>query len=110
MILVPGIGFDASIFSDFMAANINKYTMYAVTAPGYGETNAPPMPATDTSYGKQYWNKGFIKGIIKLIEKEKLEKPIVVGHFTQGAQVALRIAIDYPDKTSGTAGILVNLE
>lgn len=98
MILIPGLGFDAAVFSDFMEANKNDYTMYAITIPGYGKTKAPPMPAKGTSYGEQSWNKQAVLGIAKLIEKEKLQKPIIAGHFTQGGTLALRMAVDYPDK------------
>lgn len=101
LILIPGWGFDASVFKDFMDANKNNYTMYAITIPGYGKTQAPPMPDANTSYGQQYWNKGALEGLNKLIEKEKLQKPVIVGNFTQGAQLALRMAIDYPDKVGG---------
>lgn len=98
LILIPGWGFDASVYKDFMKANKKKYTMYAITIPGYGNTKAPPMPDTGTSYGLQYWNKGVQQGILKLMEKEKLQRPVIVGHATQGTQLALRMAIDYPDK------------
>jgi pimeloyl-ACP methyl ester carboxylesterase len=97
LILIPGLGLDAAIFNDFMAANKKKYTMYAITIPGYGETNAPPMPKLGTSYGEQSWNKGVVAGIAKLIKKEKISNPVIVGHFTQGVQLALRMAIDFPD-------------
>lgn len=99
LILIPGWGFDASVFQDFMAANKDNYTMYAITIPGFGKTTAPPMPPEGTSYGAQSWNKGVIMGILQLIEKEKLQKPVIIGHFTLGTQLALRIAIDYPEKT-----------
>lgn len=101
LILIPGLGFDAAVFNDFMEANKKNYIMYAITIPGYGKTMAPPMPDTGTSYGEQSWNRGTIAGIAKLIEKEKIHKPIVVGHFTQGTQLAFRMAIDHPDKVSG---------
>lgn len=101
LILIPGWGFDGSVFQDFMDANKASYTMYAITIPGFGKTMAPPMPPEGTSYGAQSWNKGAIMGIIKLIEKEKLQKPVIIGHFTLGTQLALRIAIDYPEKAGG---------
>lgn len=102
LILIPGWGFNASVFKDFMDANKANYTMYAVTIPGFGNTSAPAMPTgKDTSYGEQYWNKSFIAGLFKLFEKEKITKPVIAGHFTQGTQLALRIAVDYPDKVSG---------
>ncbi len=101
LILIPGWGFDTSIFSDFIEVNKHNYTMYAITIPGFGNTSAPPMPDSTVSYGEQSWNKGVIEGVLKLIEKEELEKPIVVGHFVLGTQLTLRLAVDYPDKVGG---------
>lgn len=97
LILIPGYGFDASVFKDFMKANKHNYTMYCITIPGFGKTPAPPMPETGTSYELQSWNKGVNEGIVKLIKREKLQKPIIVGHFVQGTQLAIRMAIDNPD-------------
>lgn len=101
LILIPGLGFDASVFDDFVKVNKKNYTMFVITIPGFGKTHAPPMPDSTVSYGDQTWSKGFISGILKLIEKEKIKKPIIVGHFTLGTQLALRIAIDYPEEVSG---------
>ncbi|MBL7960474.1 alpha/beta hydrolase [bacterium] len=101
LILIPGLGFDASVFDDFMDANQESFTMYAITIAGFGKTSAPPMPKEGTSYGEQTWNKGTIQGMVELIDKEKLQKPIIVGHFVQGTQLALRLAIDYPEKVGG---------
>jgi pimeloyl-ACP methyl ester carboxylesterase len=101
LILIPGMGFDASVFNDFMLANGSRYLIYAITIPGYGKTMAPPMPLTDTSYGDQNWNKGVIAVILKLIDQEKINDPVIVGHFVQGSQLALQMAISYPDKIAG---------
>jgi len=101
LILIPGLGFDASVFDDFMESNKGNYTMYAITIPGYGQTAAPPMPVEGTSYGEQTWDKGVVEGVVKLIDKEKLQRPVIVGHFVQGTQVALRLAIEYPGKVGG---------
>ncbi|NUM81675.1 alpha/beta hydrolase [bacterium] len=101
LILIPGLGFDASVFDDFIEANKNLYTMYAVTIAGFGKTAAPPMPPEGTSYGEQTWSKGTVDGLANLIDKEKLEKPVIVGHFVQGTQIALRLAEDYPNKIGG---------
>lgn len=101
MILIAGYGFDASIFDDFMKSNKSRYIMYAITVPGFGNTQAQVTPKEGTSFGEQTWNKGVIEGLSKLIDNEKLTKPIVVGHFTAGTQIALRMAIDYPDKVGG---------
>ncbi len=101
LVLIPGLGFDASVFSDFMEANKKNYTMYAITIAGYGNSKAAPMPPPGTSYGEQTWNKGVMEGLVKLIDKEQLMQPVIVGHFVQGIQIAIRFAAEHPDKTGG---------
>ncbi|HMJ68176.1 MAG TPA: hypothetical protein VK508_04750 [Cyclobacteriaceae bacterium] len=98
MIIIPGWGFDEAVFDDFTRLNRKRYTMFTITIPGFGKTGAPPLPPIGTSYGDQYWNKGVIGGLLKLIEGEGLQKPVIVGHFVQGSQLALRMAIDFPEK------------
>jgi pimeloyl-ACP methyl ester carboxylesterase len=96
------MGFNASVFSDFVKRNRKNYTMYSVTIPGYGDTSAPAMPdSAQASYGLQYWTRGVIEGVRKLIDKEHLDKPFLVGHFTQGAQVVIRMAAEMPEIIGG---------
>lgn len=101
LILIPGLGFDQSVFNDFILANKNNFTIYAITIPGMGNTMAPPMPDTSVSYSAQTWTNGLLKGILKLMAKEDIAKPILVGHFTYGTQIALKMAIEYPDSIAG---------
>ncbi len=100
LILIPGLGFEGTVFDDFAQANRKKYTLYILTIPGFGQTASAPMPPAGTSYGDQYWNKGVLTGIANLIESEKIRDPIIIGSFVQGTQLALRMAIDYPGKIS----------
>jgi pimeloyl-ACP methyl ester carboxylesterase len=101
LIVIPGLGFDKSIFGDFIKANQRQYTIYCITIPGYGNTQAPALPPVGTSFGEQSWNKSILEGIKMLISQEKIRKPIIVGHFVQGTQLALRMAIDFPELVSG---------
>ena len=101
LILIPGIGFNETVFNDFVTAFKNNYVLYSITVAGFGKTSAPPTPAPETSFGDQTWNKSAIHGIKNLIEKEQIVKPIIVGHFTLGTQLALRFVLDYPDLVSG---------
>jgi pimeloyl-ACP methyl ester carboxylesterase len=101
LIVIPGLGFDKSIFDDFIEANQNRYIIYCVTIPGYGNTQAPALPPEGTSFGDQTWNKSILEGIRKLIVQEKIKRTIIVGHFVQGTQLALRMAIDFPELVSG---------
>jgi len=100
LILIPGFGFDFTVFDDFMQANKDVYTMYAITIPGYSRTAAPPMP-NDTSYGQQNWTRSAEEGLLQLMRVENLRKPILAAHFTQGAQIALQLAADYSNRVGG---------
>lgn len=101
VILVPGLGFDGSIFSDFAEANRARFTMYVVTLAGFGGTAAPPMPPDGTSYGELTWMRGAVEGLTGLIEKERIDRAVIVGHFVVGSQIAVRLALDHPDKVAG---------
>ena len=98
MILIAGAGFGGDIFDGFMERHKNKYTMYAVTLPGFGRTAAPPMPNEGVSYGDQTWMRGAQQGIERLIAEKKMKRPIVVGHWLNATQIALNLALDNPDK------------
>lgn len=110
MILIAGAGFGGDIWEGFMASRAEDFTMYAVTLPGFGGTAAPPMPPANTSYGEQTWTMGAVKGVERLIVEQRLEQPIVVGHWITATQVALQLALRNPEKVaavvivSGVAG------
>jgi len=98
MILIPGLGFGGSIFDEFMQGFLGQYRMYAVTLPGFGGTSAPPCPGEKTSFGLQTWTNAALGAIEKLMEEEKIQNPIIVGHWLGGTQIALRLALKHPDK------------
>ncbi len=98
MILIPGLGFSAEVFDDFAKAHESNYTMYAITPAGFGGTPAPSMPDTSVKYSELTWTNGIVTGILNLIEKEHLNKPIIVAHFVTATQVALNLALNYPEK------------
>ena len=100
MIFIAGAGFGAEIWDSFMATRTETHTMYAVTLAGFGDTVAPAMPEAGTSYGDQTWTHAAKEGIQRLIAQERLQRPIVVGHWLTATQVALRVALDNPDKVS----------
>lgn len=101
LLLIPGLGFDASVFDDFIKATQPDFTIYVVTLPGFGKTKAPEMPAAGTSYGQHSWSRSAEEGIMKLIEKEKISRPVLVGHFVSGTQIATEIAARYPKRIGG---------
>ena len=98
MILIAGAGFGGDIYDNFMDSHKDEFTMYVVTLPGFGGTAAPPMPPAGTSYGEQTWTRAAQEGVERLIADKKMKRPIVVGHWLNATQVALRLALDNPDK------------
>ena len=96
MILIADIRTDWSIYRSFMDRNAERYTMYAVTLPGYGGAPAPPRPETLDLKTTPWWD-GAEKGVISLIEKNRLNKPVVVGMATSSF-LATRLAVNYPDR------------
>jgi pimeloyl-ACP methyl ester carboxylesterase len=97
MVLVSGFGVGASVFEDFMARNASWYRMFAITLPGFEGSAAPPMPADTTSYGAQTWTNQAVAAVARLVRERGLERPVLVGHFVNGTQVAARVAIEHPD-------------
>jgi pimeloyl-ACP methyl ester carboxylesterase len=97
MVLVSGFGLGASPFESFMERNASRYHMLAVTLPGFEGTAAPPMPTAGTSYGDQTWTTAAGEAVAKLIRERGLKRPVVVGHFINGTQVAAHVALDHPE-------------
>src|SRR5882672_5194589 len=96
MILIADIRTDWSIYRNFMDRNAERYTMYAVTLPGYGGAPAPPRPETLDLKTTPWWD-GAEKGVISLIEKNRLNKPVVIG-MAASSHLATRLAVNHPDK------------
>jgi len=101
VLIIPGWGFGAGTFDRFMRANDTRYRMVAVTLPGFANTPAPPMPASGVSYGDATWTRAAEEALVQLIRSEGLRKPIVLGHFVVGTQLALRLALDHPELVGG---------
>lgn len=98
MVLIPGLNMHWIMWEDFMERNADRYTMYAVTLPGFGGTPSPPI-AVDQEYSDETWLKNAEKRIAAMIEERDLKNPVVVGH-DLGARIAMRIGINYPDLVS----------
>jgi pimeloyl-ACP methyl ester carboxylesterase len=104
MILVPDYGTDWTLYRTFMERNRDRYTMYAVTLPGFGGSPAPPRPKAFDPARTPWWDAAE-KGLLDLIARSKLDRPVVVGMQT-GAYLAARVALDHPEKIRGA--ILLN--
>jgi pimeloyl-ACP methyl ester carboxylesterase len=94
MVLISGFGLGASAFDGFMQRNAKRYHMLAITLPGFEGSAAPPMPPPGTSHGDQTWTRAAAAAVVRLIKERRLRRPVLVGHFINGTQVAARVAID----------------
>ncbi len=97
LILIAPTNTDWTIYQSFMERNASRYTMYAVTLPGYGSSPAPPRPAT-MDLSTTPWFDGAERGVWQLIEKNKLSKPVLVGMTTSASMLALRLALHQPEQ------------
>ena len=98
LIMIAGWGFDEDIFRKFMTpSTLETYTIYVVTLPGFGDTQAYPIPDQNEVYQDLYWTKGIISGLKSLIENNGLADPVILSYFTYSNILALRMALDYPD-------------
>lgn len=98
MILIPGIGFGEEVLKDFADNYKRDYTVYSITPAGFGETPAPLMPDTSVKYIELTWTNGIVTGILNLIAKNKLVKPIIIANFVTATQVALNLSLNHADK------------
>lgn len=98
MILIPGLGFGGDVFDPLVERLSGEFTLHAVTLPGFGGTPAPPTPPEGTSFGEQTWTRGALAGLEQLLEREHPEPVVVVGHWLTGTQLALRLALEHPDR------------
>ncbi len=100
MILISGLGFSDEIWDSFIESRKEKYTMYAITLPGFGGTPAPPMPSQNTSYGERTWTTAAQKAVKSLISENKLKQTILVAHWQIASEIALGITLENPELIS----------
>jgi pimeloyl-ACP methyl ester carboxylesterase len=100
MILIPGAAFGGSVWKDFMERNKDVYTMYAITPAGYEGTKPPPISPGD-NYEDQQWTDAMVKAIAQLMERERLDRPVIIGHHLLGDYTALRLATEHATKVGG---------
>jgi pimeloyl-ACP methyl ester carboxylesterase len=93
LLLIPCISCRWQAWEDFMARNLDRYTMYAVTLPGYGGTPAPDLPR-DTEGAP--WRDNALAALSQLIDRERLKDLTVIGH-SWGSMVAVQLAARRPD-------------
>jgi len=101
LILVPGVYSGKEIFDGFMARNQSQYEFYVLTPPGLNGTPARPLPSETTSFGEFSWTRRLERDILDLINREKLNKPILIAHGFPGSLAAEELAVQHPDAVGG---------
>jgi pimeloyl-ACP methyl ester carboxylesterase len=103
MVLIPGIAQDWTVFKTFMERNARRYTMYAVTLPGFGDSPAPPFP--DNAHFKDLpVLHNALKAIQFMIAERGIDRP-VIGGYELGGHLALWLALEHPESFRAVIGI-----
>jgi pimeloyl-ACP methyl ester carboxylesterase len=103
LILIPGLSCDWRVFDSFLDRNTERYRMWAVTLPGFGGSDAPPLDK-DAKLTDLAWLTNAERGVLKLIEDKKLAKPYIAGH-SLGGHLAMRLATRHPEAVAGVIAI-----
>lgn len=94
MVLIPGLACDWTVYQGFMDRNAGRYTMYAVTLPGFGG-GEPPALKEGTPPSDDVWLRNAEEAVAAMVREKKLDHPVVVGH-SLGGHLAIRLAEDHP--------------
>lgn len=103
MVLVPDVGYDCTIWKSFMERNAHRYTMYAVTLPGFGGTHAPELKPGEL-WDSLVLTKNAVAALVKFIDDQGLVRPVVMGH-GYGGHLAMKLAIEHPMKTRAVISV-----
>jgi pimeloyl-ACP methyl ester carboxylesterase len=98
VLLIPGLGFGDGIWTEFMERHKADYTMYAITLPGFGETPPLPMPPDGSRFVETPWTRSTIQAIEAMLDQERITRVTIVAHWALATQIALRLALDRPDR------------
>jgi pimeloyl-ACP methyl ester carboxylesterase len=94
LVLLPGLGCGAWVWDATVAALQSKYTIYTVTFAGFDGTQPvkpPYLPA-------------FAEAVRSLIQAQKMQKPILVGH-SIGGDIAFMVGIADSSALSGILAV-----
>ena len=96
LVLVPCMSCRWTEWEEFMDRESaqGRFTMYAVTLPGFGGTPVPDLPV-DSNLTP--WRDYAVQALSNFIDEKRLEKVTLVGH-SFGTMVALQMAVRRNDK------------
>ncbi|MDP2875741.1 MAG: alpha/beta hydrolase [Holophaga sp.] len=92
VVLIPGLGCGGGVWDRTVEAMKGEATFHVCTLAGFD--GQPPLPAP------QKLIPAAVEALAAYIEKEKLQKVLVVGH-SLGGFVAMKLAQTYPERVNG---------
>ena len=93
LVLIPGLACDWTVWDSFMERNGDRYTMHAVTLPGFGGSEPPPMPESNAGTP---WMDNAVEAIAEYMADHGLVGANIAGH-SLGGVLAYRLAAEKPD-------------
>ncbi len=93
LLLIPCMSGRWNQWQEFMERNQTRYTMYAITIPGFGGTPVPDLP---TDGQTTPWHDNAVMALSKFIDEHQLKDLTVVGH-SWGTMMSVEIAAKRAD-------------
>jgi pimeloyl-ACP methyl ester carboxylesterase len=94
LILIPGLASGASVWEGTITRLKDDYRIYAVTLAGFDGVPPVKPPVSDA----------WLQALVRLIEDEKLDRPVIVGH-SLGGNLALRLAARHPRRVGAVIAV-----
>jgi pimeloyl-ACP methyl ester carboxylesterase len=105
LVFLAGAGFGGDVyrpFADSLAAALDA-TVHLVTLPGFGEVPPWPVPAAGTPWQAGTWMGYAGQAVARYLDAHGIARAAVVAHWIVASQVALRLAIEQPERVSAVA-------
>ncbi|MBC5824743.1 MAG: alpha/beta hydrolase [Candidatus Eremiobacteraeota bacterium] len=94
LILIPGLTNSAAVWGPTIHRYAGTYTVYALTLAGFGGRSPAARPRLDAADAD----------IVALIQKEHIDKPVLIGH-SMGGHLALRLAAEHSPLLRGAIAV-----
>jgi pimeloyl-ACP methyl ester carboxylesterase len=94
LILVPGLATGSWTWYDFISRESAAHAIYAVTIAGFAGVPPAADPSLDAADAS----------ILSLIQTEKIDRPVVIGH-SLGGSLVLRVGIEHSDLVRGIVSV-----
>lgn len=98
VLLISGLGFGDSIWTEFMARHAERFTMHAVTLPGFGGTPPYPIPPDTAGFASAPWLRSTARGVQSYLDSQRIDRVTIIGHWAGATQLALMLALDHPER------------